>query len=121
MDPAATLPLAFRLEKKPNVIMGLTWIECCYAALFSGIGALIIGLVLGSMIDNLLFALPMFLVSCVLLFVIFGKFMERYKHNRPDGYYQQKIFGLLQTLRFGNYYIVRSGHRDPRRISRRNG
>ncbi len=121
MDPAAQLPLAFRLEKKPNVIMGLTWVECCYSALFSGLGALSIGLLLGSLINNLMFALPTFLVACVVLFLIVGKFMERYKHNRPDGYYQQKLYGLLQRLRFGSYYIVKSGYRDPRHVGRRNG
>lgn len=95
--------------------------ECCYAALFSGIGALIIGLILGSIIDNMMFALPAFLVSCVLLFVIVGKFMERFKHNRPNGFYQQKLYGFLQSMRFGTYYIVGTGYRDPRRIGGRNG
>jgi len=121
MDPSAQLPLAFRLEKKPHVIMGLTWVECCYAALFSALGAVALGLTIGAWIDNPMFALPAFLVICVVLFVLVGKFMERYKHNRPDGYYQQKLYGLLQVLRFGSYYITRSGYRDPRREGGSNG
>ena len=56
-DPAAQLPLAFRFEKKPNVIMGLTWPECTYAASASGAIALVFGLILGGLIGKWMLAL----------------------------------------------------------------
>lgn len=115
-DPTAQLPLAFRFEKKPNVIMGLTWPECTYAASASGAIALVLGLILGGLIGKWMLALPIFLAGGVSLFVAIGRFMQMYKHNRPDGYYQQKLYGVLQKFKLGNYYIVKSGYRDPRRV-----
>ena len=115
-DPASQLPLAFRFEKKPNVIMGLTWPECTYAACASGFTALVFGLILGGLIGKWMLALPIFLAGGVLMFVVIGRFMQMYKHNRPEGYYQQKLYGVLQRVKIGNYYIVKSGYRDPRRV-----
>jgi len=115
-DPASQLPLAFRFEKKPNVIMGLTWPECTYAASASGAIALVLGLIIGGLIGKWMLALPIFLAGGVSLFVATGRFMQMYKHNRPDGYYQQKLYAVLQKLKLGNYYIVKSGYRDPRRV-----
>jgi len=115
-DPAAALPLAFRLEKKPDVILGLTWSEAIYAVVVSGIVAIILGLITGYVISNFMFALPGLLIYGVPLFVAIGKFMQRYKHNRPNGYYQQKYYGALQVLRLGKYYLTETGYRDPRRV-----
>ncbi len=115
-DPAANLPLAFRFEKKPNVIMGLTWTECTYAACASGFTALTLGLILGGLVGKWMLALPIFLAGGVAMFVVIGRFMQMYKHNRPEGYYQQKLYGVLQTLKIGSYYVVKSGYRDPRRL-----
>ncbi len=116
LDPASQLPLAFRFEKKPNVIMGLTWPECTYAACASGFMALMFGLILGGLVGKWMLALPIFLAGGVLMFVVIGRFMQMYKHNRPEGYYQQKLYGVLQRFKIGNYYIVKSGYRDPRRV-----
>ena len=117
-DPAEELPLAFRFEKKPNVVMGMTWSECSYAACSSGLIALVLGLVLGVVLNKLMLALPVFLICSIALFVSIGKFMQRYKHNRPEGYYQQKLYGVLQKMKLGSYYIDQSGYRDPRRDRR---
>lgn len=115
-DPASQLPLAFRFEKKPNVIMGLTWPECTYAACASGFTALLLGLIIGGLLGKWMLSLPIFLAGGVLIFVAIGRFMQMYKHNRPDGYYQQKLYAVLQKFKIGNYYIVKSGYRDPRRV-----
>jgi conjugative transfer region protein (TIGR03750 family) len=115
-DPALQLPLAYRLSRKPNVILGLTWTECGYAVLLSGGTALAVGLVAATAAGNLMMALPVFLFLSVLLFIALGKFMQRYKHNRPEGYYQQRLYLMLQRIGFGNWYITESGYRDPRRI-----
>ena len=118
-DPASKLPLAFRFEKKPNVIMGLTWPECVYAASTSGVVALVIGLGIGGLIGKWMLALPIFLAGGVLIFVAVGRFMQIYKHNRPEGYYQQKLYATFQKAKLGHYYIDRSGYRDPRRVRRK--
>ena len=115
-DPASQLPLAFRFEKKPNVIMGLTWPECTYAACASGFTSLLLGLIIGGLLGKWMLSLPIFLAGGVLMFVSIGRFMQMYKHNRPDGYYQQKLYAVLQKFKIGNYYIVKGGYRDPRRV-----
>lgn len=115
-DPAFHLPLAFRFEKKPNVIMGLTWPECTYAACASGLTSLVLGFAIGLLVGKWMLALPIFLAGGVLMFVVIGRFMQIYKHNRPEGYYQQKLYGVLQKFKIGHYYIDRSGYRDPRRV-----
>ena len=114
-DPADDLPLAFRLQKKPHVILGLTWTECGYASLAAGAGALLSAFLLAGVFGNLMLMMPIFLIFSIGYFMGIGLTMQRYKHNRPDGYYQQQLYGLLQRCKLKEYYIDASGYRDPRR------
>ena len=97
--------------------LGLTWPEVLYAILLNGSIAMGVGLVIGFMINKLMIALPIFLILGMILFVLFAQFMQRVKHNRPDGYYQQKIMLFMQRMGFGHWYITKSGYRDPRRLN----
>ena len=116
-DPALNLPLPHRLDIKPNVFFGLNWPECLYAILIASACSIGVGLVIGTYTGKTMMVLPTWLVLGTAIFIMIAKFMAKYKHNRPYGYYQQKIFLALQRLGFGRWFITRSGYRDPRRLN----
>ena len=114
IDPAQELPLPHRLDHKPIVFMGLTWTEVNYAIAISLIMSAFIGLVAGALMNYFKLILICMILVTPLLFLAIGKFMQRIKHNVPEGFYKQKIKITLQKMGFTHTYILVSGYRDPR-------
>ena len=111
-DRAASLPSTTRMQQRPLIFLGLDAEECSIALMVCFVLSVVVCLFVTAFLGGFLLGLGAALIAFFVSIFLFGKYMQKIKHGKPNGYYQQTFKLKLQSIGIGNTFIVNSGYKD---------
>lgn len=113
MDRAASLPSTSRMQQRPTIFYGLDAEECTIVLTLCFIASIIVCIFVSVFIAGFLLGLGAALIFFFVSAFAIGKYMQKVKHGRPNGYYQQTVKIKLQSFGIGKTFIDKSGYKQP--------